>query len=389
MIIPLERYKLTGKPFEISLLNYEMAGREQEWGQFLRRLESAFQGNECKFIVIQGKYGLGKSYTMERLYDLFKKKRRLFRDVFLVNTILAERPIRAHPGEPAKTKFGLDLVNRVFQNIEFEELMRITKKIKKGLSNRSLKIGELVYKVFLKIKEGDRIAYDVLCGTEVSGSEVRAAGLKTIRDSQTALGVLFDFQKILKAAGYNNFLILLDEFEYIPTLSTPKVTVILDTFRNVFDQYGLSESRESGKTAKIVFVFAVSPGGWERIKELEASAIKRTGGGGFAPFMDRVNPIDIISLNPLNPKETVDLIAYRLKKHMAKRVKISQSLYPFTKECIEFVAEASQGVPRDALRFCGILLEDAAEKGKEKITLEYAKKVLKELNLYVEPKAKK
>ena len=359
-----------------------MAGRKKEWEQFITRLESAFQGNECKFIVIRGTYGLGKTYTVERLYRLYQKERKkLFKDIFIVRTTLAEKPIRAYPGEPAKAKFGLDFVNRIFKHIEFQELIRIIKKSKKGLSNRSLKVSELGYKIFTKIMEGDRVAYNVLEGTEVSGSELRTAGLRTVKDSQTALGLLFDFQRILKAVGYNSFLILLDEFEYIPTLSTIKVTIVLDTFRNIFDYYGVSESREPNMMAKMVFVFAVSPGGWQRIKELETSAIKRTGGGGLAPFMDRVNPIDVIDLGPLSPKETGDLIAYRLEKHRVKGAKIPRPLYPFTEKCIEFIAEISHGVPRRVLQLCSILLEDAAEKGKEEITLTYAKKVFKELKI--------
>jgi hypothetical protein len=380
-----ERYKLTSKPFEVSLLNYEMAGRQREWEQLITRLESAFKGNECKFIVIQGTYGLGKTYTIERLYRFFRERKEIFTDVFIIRTTLAEKPIRAYPGEPAKAKFGLDFVNRIFKHIEFQELTEIVKKVEKSLSKHSLKISELGYKFFTKVKEGDKVAHNILAGTEVTTSELKTSGLRTIKDSQTALELLFDFQKILKAAGYNNFLILLDEFEYIPTLSTPKVTVVLDTFRNIFDQYGVFESREPNTMAKMVFVFAISPGGWERIKELEASAIKRTGGGGLAPFMDRVNRIDVIYLSALSLKEIEDLIVYRLEKHRVKGERVPQPLYPFTKQCIEFIANISQGVPRRVLQLCSILLEDAAEKGKGKITPEFAKKVLKELGLYEEP----
>jgi hypothetical protein len=380
-----EKYKLVDKPFEIALLDYEMAGRQQEWKQLVKRLESAFKGNECKFIVLQGKYGLGKTYTIERLYRFFEEKKKVFEDVFIVRTTLAEAPIRAYPGEPAKPKFGLDFVNRIFKHIEFSRLVEI---VKKSFSKQSPKLSEPGFKFFTKVKEGDKVAYNVLSGIEVTASELKASGLKTLKDSQTALEILFDFQRILKAAGYNNFLILLDEFEYIPTLSTPKVTIILDTFRNIFDRYGILESREPNTLAKIVFVFAISPGGWERMKDLEASAVKRTGGGGIAPFMDRISKIDVINLNPLTPKEVEDLVKYRLEKHRIKGEKVPHPLFPFTKECVEFIASVSQGVPRVVLQYCGILLEDAAEKGKEEITLEYAKEVLTELGLYEELKGK-
>lgn len=382
-----ERYHLNSKPFEVSLLNYEMAGRKKEWNFLIGRLESAFKGNECKFIVIQGTYGLGKTYTVERLYRLFcEGEKQLFSNVFMVRTTLAERPIRAHPGEPAKAKFGLDFVTRIFKQIDFQQLKEIVSKAKPKLSDGSLKISETGSKIFAKIEEGERVAYSVLTGTETSGSELKAAGLRTVKDSQVALDLLFDFQGILKAADYNNFLIILDEFEYIPTLSTSRVTVVLDTFRSIFDQYGISESRESNKLAKIVFLFAISPGGWQRIKDLESSAIKRTGGGGLAPFMDRINPIDIITLSPLSPKEIRELIKNRLEKHRIVDEKVPDSLYPFAKESVDFVAEISQGVPRRALQLCGILLEDSAEKSKAKITLKQAKKVLGDLGLYTEPK---
>jgi len=372
---------LKGKPFEISILEYKMAGRKEEWKKLLSRLESAFRGNECKFIVILGGYGLGKTYTIEKIYREFKKNKKLFKDVFIIRTTLTETPIRVYPGEPSKPKFGLDFVNRIFKHIEFDVLMKITKKLGKKLSTRSLKINDLSYKFFKKIQEGERAAYNVLAGIPMNASDIRKVGLVNIRDSQTALELLFDFQKILKAAGYNNFLILLDEFEYIPTLSTPKVTIILNTFRTIFDHYGVVESREPNTMAKVVFVFAISPGGWRRINELEASAIKRTGGGGIAPFLSRVNPIDIINLGPLTPDEIKELIEYRLQEHRIKTRKVPHPLYPFTEECIRFISEKSQGVPRRALQFCGIILEDAYEKGVEKITSKYAKRVLEELNL--------
>jgi len=219
----------------------------------------------------------------------------------------------------------------------------------------------------------------------VDSSDLKREKLKLLKDSQAALSLFYDFQRILKAAKYNNFLVLLDEFEYIPTLTTPKVTVILDTFRTIFDYYGISESTNPGTLAKVIFVFAISPGGWERIKGLEASAIKRTGGGGIAPFLDRISPVDIIHLKPLTPNEIVDLIALRLQKHRTVKGKALKRLYPFTPKCVKLIAEITQGVPRRVLQYGSILLEDAAKKRKKIITSKYAKKVLEELNLYAEP----
>ena len=138
--------------------------------------------------------------------------------------------------------------------------------------------------------------------------------------------------------------------------------------------------------AKIIFLFAISPGGWERIKELVSSAIKRTGGGRIAPFLDRVSPIDIVTLKPLSPKETADLVAFRLQAHRTRKGKDLPRLRPFTPKCIRFIAEVTQGVPRRTLQYCSILLDHAVRKKRRIITSKYAKQVLEELNLYTEIK---
>lgn len=383
MIGILQKFELTSKPFEVALLNYKMAGRHDDWEKLVDRLNSAFEGNECKFIIVQAGYGMGKTYTIERTYRLFKEEK-LDLDVYVVKTTLAGRPIRAYPGEPAKTKFGVDFVNRIFKNIPLQDLKTISKKVSAKLKGRSLAVSDLAKRIFLNIAKGSKIGYRVLSGEDVEASDLRKEKLKLLKNSQGALSLFFDFQRILKAAKYNNFLMLLDEFEYIPTLTTPKVTVILDTFRTIFDYYGVSESTEPGKMAKVIFVFAISPGGWERIKELESSTLKRTGGGGIAPFLDRISPVDIIQLKPLTPREVADLIAFRLHKHRTGKGKKLKRLHPFTPKCIRLIAEISQGVPRRALQYCSILLEDAAKNRRKIITSGYAKKVLEELNLYTE-----
>jgi hypothetical protein len=383
----MENFRLAKKPFEVALLDYEMAGRREEWDTLVDRLDSAFVGNECKFIVIKAGYGLGKTYTIERIYRLYQKKE-LKLAVYVVKATLAGRPIRAYPGEPAKARFGLDFVTRVFKNIPLEDLKAISKKASAMLKDDSLGISELASRIFLNIAKGSKLGYSILSGQDVDRTDLKKEGLRQLKTSEDALTLLHDFQKILKASKYDNFLVLLDEFEYIPTLATTKVTVILDTFRAIFDHYGVSESSEPGAMAKIVFVFAISPGGWERIRELESSSIKRTGGGGIAPFLDRVSPVDIVNLKPLTPKETADLIAFRLKAHRKAGTENLSRLHPFTPKCVRFIAEVTQGVPRRTLQYCSILLEDASKKKKKIITSQYAKRVLEKLNLYAEIKKK-
>jgi len=71
-----EVYDLRGNPFEIAPVKFEMAGRKEEWAAIKDRLKAAFDGTTCKFLVLQGDYGLGKSFTADKLYaDILARRK--------------------------------------------------------------------------------------------------------------------------------------------------------------------------------------------------------------------------------------------------------------------------------------------------------------------------
>jgi GTPase SAR1 family protein len=379
----LEAHQLTGKPFEITHMTKEMAGRKAEWHNLLARLESAFKGNSCKFIVLVGDYGYGKTFTVERLYSRFKTRDLEFTDTLVVRTTLTGAPIRASPTESVKARFGIEFVNRIFANIGPSDLHDIAVKTKVDRHS----VSEMMVRILEDLGKNAKVGFKILAGMEIDSSELRGTGLRPIRDASTALSCLYDFQMVLKKAGYNNLLVILDEFEYIMHFSPSRITAILNTLREIFDNYGILESRDPGRRAKIVFLFAISPGGWDALRDLEASAVRRTGGGGIAPFVRRVSAIDVITLLPLNPDQIVELLKLRLSEH--RKSKVPNPLHPFTREAAYLIGEISEGVPSRALDYAGIVLEVASERGLDRIDVADVRKILGELNLYHEKRRRR
>jgi len=368
-----EQFNLNGNPFEIAPITYDMAGRKKEWEDIKKRLGVAFSGRTCKFIIIKADYGLGKTFTVNKLYTEIKEKKEELKTI-VVKT-LAGQPIQALQAEPSKGKFALDLITRIFKNLEFEQLREITKKIK--LDSRVEGISKRTRILFQEISKGNHEAVLILTG-EPASAEAKELEMKTIKTSEEAKEIFREFLILLKLAGYENLLIILDEFEYIMTQSTIRITIILQTLRELFDEY----SNNPTNMAKIVIVFTVSPGGWDRLSQLEVSQTKRTGGAGIVPFKQRIDPRDIILLSTLSPSEVEEMIAIRLQAH--RYPPAGGKLSPFTKEAIKVIAETSKGVPRLALVHASILLDNAIERKADVISEKDAKEILAGLNIYVQ-----
>jgi hypothetical protein len=191
--------------------------------------------------------------------------------------------------------------------------------------------------------------------------------------------LFFDFLRLIKAAGYNNFLVLVDEFEFLATLGDHKIVQVLNTFREIFDDFGGYYQKYDAKIAKPLFMFAVSPGGWERLTNLETALTKKTGGAGIAPFMRRLNPRYRIVLDPFTSEKTLELVKTRLEESRTK--KSEDPLYPFTGEAVDYIHSLSLFRPGNSIQYCGIVLEDALIENIGIISLLDAKRILKKYGI--------
>jgi len=378
----LDAYQLKQNPFEIVSHTHEMANRKEEWGHVSKSLSSAFKAGSPRFIFLLGDWGEGKSYVLDRIHRSLAGQIHKEGGVFVArlrSRVLYPRPLVLRESEPRWQKFGVDLIIRVLNNVDRNKWSEVLRKANlDGLDS--------VYRrLFQGLSDGEEDAFKYIAGRKLSAAELKNLEVsEPLSSSPQVLELFFDFLRAIKLAGYDNFLLLLDEFEYITAvLGDVRITQVLNTFREIFDHCGYYKP---GQIANPVFFFAISPGGWERLKDLERSARKRTGGGGIAPFMERVSLRDIIQLKPFAFEDTKQLVKLRLEEFRTK--KVADPFYPFTEKCIEYVHGLSFNKPRNVIQYCGILLEDALDESLKRIDATDAKRILKKYGIYPTESAK-
>lgn len=361
------KFSLRENPFDIFSYEHDMADRKEEWGRVTSLLKSAFSGTGPRILLLLGDYGIGKTFILEKIYQSLSKDT----NVFVVRGhVLYERRLAVMESEPRWSKFGLDFITRIFDNIERKKLVETMHKVEFA------KFRSRFSKVFEGIANDDDSAFKYITGDKMPIRVLQKFGLSSsLSDSPTGIQLFFEFLRAIKVAGYDNFLLLIDEFEYITSvLGERKITQILNTFRQMYDDFGIYDRRYKNNLAKPIFMFAISPGGWESLRGLDKTSRKKTGGGGIAPFMERISEKDIVSLKAFSLEDSLELVRLRLSKVRTKSVK--NPLSPFTKECIEFVHKVSFNKPRNILQYCKILLEDASDEGITEIDAKNAKRIL-------------
>jgi len=372
-----EKYALKENPFDIFSYEHKMANRKKEWKHITTSLVSAFEGREPVYFVLLGDYGMGKTYMLEQVYNWLsegKEKRGVF-VIYTKGDVLYERRLALMESEPKWSKFGLDLMMRIFTNIDREKLVDVLRKVNlKDFKSKFIK-------VFEALKGDMEIGFRYIWGEKLGAKDFQQLGVDyAITDSPTSLALFFDFLRVINQAGYNNFLVLVDEFEYLAAQGEKRIIQILNTFREIFDDFGDYSKSCAGAVAKPHFMFATSPGGWERLTELETALTKKIGGAGIAPFMRRLSKRNMITLEAFTKEKTLELVEIRLLEARTKELK--DPLFPFTTGAIEHVHSVSLYRPGNVIQYCGILLEDALDDGLEKIDEKDAKRILEKYGIY-------
>jgi len=371
-----EKYALKENPFDLFSYEHKMANREKEWKHITTSLVSAFEGRGPVYFVLLGDYGMGKTYMLEQIYNWLSEGKEKH-DVFVIYTksdVLYERRLALMESEPKWSKFGLDLIMRIFDNIEREKLVDVLRRANlNDFESRFIK-------VFEALRKGKEIGFRYIEGQKLGTKDFQQLGVDSaITDSPTSLALFFDFLRMINRAGYNNFLVLVDEFEYLAAQGEKKIIQILNTFREIFDDFGDYNKRYAGAIAKPHFLFATSPGGWDRLTDLETALTKKIGGAGIAPFMRRLSKRNMITLEAFTKENTLELVKTRLSETRTKELK--DPLFPFTTGAIEHVHAVSLYRPGNVIQYCGILLEDALNEGLENIGEKDAKKILQKYGI--------
>lgn len=364
-------YGFKDNPFDDDSLDYPMKGREKEGKKIKQLLDKSLTGKGSKTILILGDYGYGKTFTLEKIVEGFNNNK------FEKSKKSIVASIRLAESEP-EARIGLSFVVKIFYEIGFKKLINIAKKVK---NQKKIELSSDMMNILKALKEENLSAFEWLIGESLSLSEKKDIGIKKILSkSSQGLKILYDFQKVLKLAGYDNLVILIDEFEYVVNVYSEKqVTTILHTFKEIYDEFIRVTTKKPKSIANLIFIIAMTPKGWDFLVETEAKLIKKTGGGGITPWMERIRPEEFtIYLDPLSKSSATELIKDRINRKRLSYMKPPYKTFPFIHpEFFNVIYKSSEGIPRFILRYSDIVLDHAQNEGIKEITGEYAEKVLK------------
>lgn len=379
------RYAFDYLDFDVKKIDQDVT-----WTQMINRLGDAMKKQGVDTLILLGQYGYGKTFMLYKLSDVLNGKIKE-KVPFDPNKVISCR-INITPSEP-KAKIGLAFVTTIFKNIGLSKLEEIAKK----MELKHFRVLNIEMKrVFNRFKEGKEnakmAAFRWITGESIAEENKMLFMRTSLNESDKALNCLTQFLVLLKSVGYHSLVVLIDEFEYVVTVYSPrKVNQMMHMFRHIYDEF--AEFKKKGYAlANLIFVIAITPTGWDDLTNLEkpTSIPVKSGGAGVRPWLNRVQPIrgrNVFELRPFNRKETEMLVTARLEKKR-KESEVPYKTFPFvTPPFIDLLYEQTKGVPKDILQICDLVIGVALERGLKEINAENGKEILKTYHLYKEIKS--
>jgi len=366
------KYRLKRDPFptNVATANDPMVARNEELGKWKRTI-SRYKGenfNSLNFII--GDYGLGKTLALYKIEESVKNDSAI-QPIFM--RLLPEDKI---------SRFGQVFIQRIFARIDFPKLhfsKAALKSLSDVLSDEAL--------VFQKASAGDDLALQLLRGDgNLTQTDMKTLGVRRkISSTEAAIRYWLSYLILAKSTGIDTLLLLIDEVEYLfsQMKGSAGVSMVFNTLRELHDLSNMPQPVNLNKS-NVIFFFAVSDDGWRNINMIQKR--ERTQGGPMNAFLRRISPP--VTLKRLTLQETNALIRNRLSKQRTGS-KTEEPLIPFTGSFVSFIYELSAGVPHLIVNYCHEILRQGLEESVPLLTQNYAKKVLREVGLYVENPAKK
>jgi Cdc6-like AAA superfamily ATPase len=358
--------------------------REKEIKSWNSVIDKAIKSSSNYIQFIIGSYGRGKTLSLLKISDDYKDNNNLY-SIFL-----------NLKGEEKSTP-GLDLILRIFRNIDFGEIakrvdnQKLAQIINK-LPNRFLEVKKVIWKIYFGSLEPDQISMFNDKNRSIKNSQRDLAinflgGLLSPSPSQLKeLGILKRMDKIdiakeylsgilifLRSLDYNTFMVEIDEFEGLFSLVTKaQQSTYIALLRSLHDFP--MEPVNKDETVNMIFFIGISEDGWERLQEIKIKEIAVS--GPIVPLLERVE--EPIVLSTFSQKQTAELIEKRLKFNRVDGRFEDQPLIPFTEDFVEYIYKLTNGEPRQILIRTSHVLDIGIEKKAPTLDKEFAKMALKE-----------
>lgn len=377
-------YHLNGLPFELGRYDVPRIGREAEWARLKQLVAATGESRSPVTGVLLGTYGAGKSFLLWKLGKAYEPSG--------TTGVLPFGPIRLLDPEQKKD-FTKSLILRLFaRGTDVEtQLAPVLAAGSRAAIDCPAGIRPFVNLLLaLARPDSSQVARRVLMGGRALRREAERAGIgeaTQVRTSDDAIALLQALQLLSKAAGIKSVVLLIDEVEYIDALPTAQRTAVLDSLKHLWDQEVDFFSR-GASAAQLLMLLSATPNFWQQMKlKVAAEAGRGQSGVGVTPFFARIRASDIIEMPAdLTEAEARQLIASRMKE--ARPGQKPQDVIPFTNDYVDYVYQLSQGLPRQIIEICGVVMNEAAERNLRSIDATQAKKILRDLLISYEPVGK-
>jgi hypothetical protein len=305
---------------------------------------------------------------------------------------LAFGPIRLIDPEQ-KRDFTRNLILRLFtKGIELEtELVPILGGVSERDLNSPPSLRPYIGLILALARPNNAVvARRVITGSRALRKEADVAGIEIthIKTADDAIALLQALQIVLKAAGVNAVALLIDEVEYVDALPKTQRSGVLDSLKHLWDQE-VDFFSKGAEAAGLLILLAATPDFWNRTKtQIMAEGGRGESAVGITPFFARIRQSDVIEMPAeLAPKEARKLIVSRMSELRTGQTKAD--IIPFTDDYVDYVYELSQGLPRQIIEICGVVLTEAAQRKLKSIDASAARKILRDLLISYEPAAEK
>jgi len=368
-----KKYQLTDNWF-VSIgadPRFPMAGRQEFLNRLTQTIKDFVGAQANRGFMLIGDYGMGKTFTLMKFEQ----------------AIITEQPILAFrlpllPSDPAP-RFGVDFIRRIYATLGKKRLIELCQ-------NSSLdfldSVDGFIGQILSNLKSASNsdvveLSYDYLTsGQSLTRSELTQIKVRRLLTTTTAaFESFFGLMCLAKSNQKLSLLILVDEMEYLFTEKTSaKAAEVINNLRGLLDLYGEKVARgfSSDIFSNVIFLYALSDDGFDRLQAYEKRR-QSSSGGGWRPFLDRINPGHRFFLEPLNREETENLIELRMSIDPLRHRRPPQPPFiPYTKDFIDYIYEITVGKPRDVVDYCGIVISEGLRKGIARIDKEFARNIL-------------
>lgn len=363
-----DKFNLIENPFPYSPVpddNPEIySGQEHVRKTLEDVLGTAISTSQSNHLVVTGKYGNGKSHTLKYAQKIAEENS---------NCIVGYVPQPGSSFLDIYHEFMYDLGYDFFQNLAYEYLAEIANS-KKVDSSKEIKSAEEMKEA---IDDGDALLSDLIPGAIrelkdiskfidfsrafvhlvyedtslyswqwLSGEGLRYEQRKKMEihtdldDDTKAVKAFTSVKKLVRHLNYDTLCLFVDEFESISRLKSNRKQSVLNSLRHVMDMnpHGIS------------IVIACAPEIWQDVMS------------EYHAFSERIGRE--VALKPLNKEKVEDLIREYLKKSTNDG---QNTINPFTESAIDEILTYSQGNIRRTISLCSQALDEAVDKGREKV----------------------